>query len=190
MKSKAALTSVTIILVSCFFSPAGSVSAKVLQSEDYQKIRLGGSKAGYAANYDPFAQTPPSDRIEKAVQDLLEAANDHLVNGNKIKAVEEYTEAIKLDPTNYVSYYNRCFARNAIGEQDGALEDCNQALRLNSSCSYAYYIRGIIYIARKNKWAALDDLEHAATLFKSEGNYQYEAAARKRMKEAACPLCP
>lgn len=51
--------------------------------------------------------------------------------GNYHRAIEEYNQAIRLNPNFALAYSNRAATRLALNDNQGALEDCNQAIRLN-----------------------------------------------------------
>ena len=61
------------------------------------------------------------------------------------EAIDDYTEAIRLDPDynpHYFSaYYNRGFAYYRLEEYEEAIDDYTQAIRLNPDYTDAYYIR-------------------------------------------------
>lgn len=52
-------------------------------------------------------------------------------------AIEQYTEAIKLDPTP-VYYSNRAAAWGGLGEHGKAVEDAQEALKLDPKFAKAY----------------------------------------------------
>ncbi|MEA5532191.1 tetratricopeptide repeat protein, partial [Dolichospermum sp. UHCC 0684] len=53
-------------------------------------------------------------------------------------AVEDYNQALRLNPNQGEAYYNRGLARKILGDLEGAIEDYNQALRLNPNQGEAY----------------------------------------------------
>jgi tetratricopeptide (TPR) repeat protein len=51
-------------------------------------------------------------------------------------AIEDYTQAIQLDPQFALAYYNRGDARNSLGDTKGAEADWAQARRINVETEY------------------------------------------------------
>ena len=74
------------------------------------------------------------------------AGNGHLVDGNDMFAVQEYTAAIGLNPAYEDAYYNRGIAYLNTGQnQKLAITDFTQVIQMNSTCASAYNNRGIAY---------------------------------------------
>ena len=60
-------------------------------------------------------------------------------------ALEDFEQAIKLNPNHTNAYNNRGIAKFKKGDLEGALEDYNTAIKLNPNYADAYYNRGIAY---------------------------------------------
>jgi tetratricopeptide (TPR) repeat protein len=56
-----------------------------------------------------------------------------------------------INPKYSEPYVNRGFAKNALGDKQGAISDYNQAIAINPRNSAAYYNRGIIKSALGDK---------------------------------------
>jgi small glutamine-rich tetratricopeptide repeat-containing protein alpha len=54
------------------------------------------------------------------------------------QAVDSYTQAIALDPTNVVYYSNRAAAHSSKGDHMSAVTDAEKAIQLNPSFIKAY----------------------------------------------------
>lgn len=48
-------------------------------------------------------------------------------------AIEEYTQALSMNPNYARAYINRGYAKDRLGDSKGAIEDWEQALKLNPS---------------------------------------------------------
>jgi lipoprotein NlpI len=87
-------------------------------------------------------------------------------------AVRDYDEAIRLAPVVEPAVWNgRCWGRTILGDLQGALSDCNEALRLDANYTAALDSRGFISL-KTGKWnAAIQDynlaLEHEPRLASS-----------------------
>ena len=66
--------------------------------------------------------------------------------GDFDKAIQLYTQALKLQPDNAEALNQRCGARAAAGEMKAALEDCNAALTLKPGNASALDHRGMAYL--------------------------------------------
>ncbi|MDE5103189.1 MAG: tetratricopeptide repeat protein, partial [Trichodesmium sp. St19_bin2] len=73
-------------------------------------------------------------------------------------------------------YYNQ-------GEYDLAINDYNQAIKINSEYPTTYYDRGLIYKATGNIEKAISDFEKAADLYKEQGNQKWYQNSLDRLKE-------
>jgi len=61
-------------------------------------------------------------------------------------AIADYTAAIRLDPRDYYSFYNRALAYGEIGERERAIADYGSAIRVSPRDGDAYLNRGLIYL--------------------------------------------
>ena len=53
-------------------------------------------------------------------------------------AIDDYDEAIRLDPQFASAYYNRGLAYQRLGQSERAIKDFNEAIRLNPQYAAAY----------------------------------------------------
>lgn len=115
-------------------------------------------------------------------------------------AIENFNQALRLDPHNAKAYFNRGNAyyqmaqsSNSEPEYRQALEDFNQALRLNSHDAETYFKRGLVRseIARskdsREYQGAIEDFNQAIRLdprnvqaYVSRGNIRYQLAQQRQ----------
>lgn len=76
-------------------------------------------------------------------------------------AIENFSQAINLNPNNAQAYSNQGLARAALGDRQGALKDFNQALHLDPKLVTAYYNRGFIRFKLQDHQAAIEDFNQA-----------------------------
>ena len=69
--------------------------------------------------------------------------------GNFDKEIEDYNEAIHLDPNEAMIYFNRADAHRMKGETDKAIADYTEAIRLNPQ--YAESIQPGLYLWREGR---------------------------------------
>ena len=65
--------------------------------------------------------------------------------GNKEAAIKDYSEAIKLDPSNAIAFFNRGNAYDQSGDYDKAIADYSEAIKLEPNDADAYNNRGQAY---------------------------------------------
>ncbi len=126
------------------------------------------------------------------------------------KAIRDYTEAIRLDPTSSSAFVNRAAAwlgkkqwdkaisdcTEAIrldpkdtdafkkGEYGKAVSDCDEAIRLDPTFPGAFYNRGVARAAQKEYDTAIVDFTEAIRL---DPKYVHPLAARAFIR-AGCPI--
>ena len=113
-----------------------------------------------------------------------------LYHGNQLRKSELYfSEAIKLDSTFPVSFFNRAIARTDLGNKEQAIEDYTVAIRLNPGYHEALENRGALRDDLKDYEGAISDYTEALKLnskssiaYLNRGNSKY----RKGDKSGAC----
>lgn len=82
----------------------------------------------------------------KAEAEKLKNVGNSLMKEEKfIEAIENYSNAITLDPTNAVYYCNRAAAHSKLNNHLAAIQDCKNAIKLDPTYSKAYGRLGIAY---------------------------------------------
>ena len=90
-------------------------------------------------------------------------ANTKLKKYNQ--AIEDFSQAIDLDPNNAEYYYKRGITYGNLDQDQRAIEDFNEAIRLNPKYAEAYSNRGFVYMVKlKNKKKACSDWKQACEL--------------------------
>lgn len=107
----------------------------------------------------------------------------HFEMGQYAAAIADLDEAIRLDPNDAVSFilrgnahHNIAFLTRDSAEDDRAIEDMNEATRLNSTYPDPFFSRGIIYAARGQTGQALAEFDEAIRLDKSVPQIFFERA--------------
>ena len=80
------------------------------------------------------------------------------------ESIEDYSEAIRLDPDDANAYYNRGWDYDELGEYEKAIEDYSQVIRLDPNATDAYNNRGNIYYSLGEYEKALQDYDEAIRL--------------------------
>ena len=94
--------------------------------------------------YDQGVDTNRSDRKKSgsSPQDFYVRAATKSLEKNYHGAVEDYSQAIELNPEFVEAYLKRGMTRYKLGDDRGTLKDCNQALQINPNLAQAYYYQG------------------------------------------------
>jgi tetratricopeptide (TPR) repeat protein len=103
------------------------------------------------------------DKGEPAVETLMARAGAYRLKGDIEHAIQDYTQAIKLDGKLAVAFNNRAVAYDFKGEYDRALQDLEQAIKLRPSAQ-TYFNRGNVYLAKGQLDHAIDDFNQAIRL--------------------------
>jgi tetratricopeptide (TPR) repeat protein len=76
-------------------------------------------------------------------------------------ALEDFNEAIKLDPTRWKAYHNRGVSYAMAGEYEKALAEFDQALRLKPTYANSWFNRGEIHYEQGKYAEAIADYNNA-----------------------------
>jgi tetratricopeptide (TPR) repeat protein len=76
-------------------------------------------------------------------------------------AIQDYDEALKINPENATAYNNRGAAKMMLKELDAAMVDFNKAISLNSKYADAYDNRGRVKQALGDTSGACADWQQA-----------------------------
>lgn len=84
-----------------------------------------------------------------SVEELKTKGNECVKNGKYIEAVLHYTQAIKMDPNNYVLYSNRSYAFLKLDQHYLSLNDANATVRLQPQWAKVrihFHFGNVVYI--------------------------------------------
>jgi len=79
-------------------------------------------------------------------------------------AIEDYDEAIRLNPKDADAYFSRGNAYYSLNKKERAIEDYDKAIRLNSQFADAYHNRGTTYCDLGQFERAIEDYDEAIRL--------------------------
>ncbi len=83
---------------------------------------------------------------------------------NYRRALVDYDEAIRLDPRDSASYFNRGLVYEELGDTRRALQNYGEAIRLKPDDSEAYLNRGLVFLNTAKFDEALPDFSRAHEL--------------------------
>ena len=79
-------------------------------------------------------------------------------------AIDDYDEAIRINPKDAVAYFNRGTTYHSLNKKKRAIEDYDQAIRLNPEYADAYHNRGTTYRDLGQFKRAIEDYDQAIHL--------------------------
>jgi tetratricopeptide (TPR) repeat protein len=111
--------------------------------------------------FSTFAIAQPS---QPDARSHFESGKQHYSKGDWDKAIAEYSEAIRLDPSFGRALIHRAVAKLQKADNTGAIDDCTAAIRLNPNEPWAFYNRGNARVALQQEEEAIKDLTEAIRL--------------------------
>lgn len=125
--------------------------------------------------YDESSRHSPQTSItacNKLMEDV-DSSDDELANliaargvafhrlGDHRRAISDYSKAIRLDPADYHSRYNRGLLYQQLGDNTRAAEDFSAAIGLQPNDPEAYFYRGLAFLDTGRLDEAVADLTRA-----------------------------
>lgn len=99
-----------------------------------------------------------SDKDIKKAQALKEEGNGLVKKGEHKKAIEKYTQSLKLNPSEITTYTNRALCYLSMKQYRDAVRDCTEALSMDGGNVKALYRRALAHKELKDIKACVDDL--------------------------------
>jgi tetratricopeptide (TPR) repeat protein len=84
-----------------------------------------------------------------------------MAKGDVDGAIQDYGQALSLNPNNFLAFNNRGFAYAAEGDFERAIQDYDQALLLNPNAALTFYNRGFALAAKAEFDHAIEDYDRA-----------------------------
>jgi tetratricopeptide (TPR) repeat protein len=103
-------------------------------------------------------------RPEKRSVIYLNRGTAYEEKGDHDRAVQDFDQAIYLNPKDEIPYYDRGYSYKKKGNYDRAIQDFTQALHLNPNFERAYYDRGNVYIDKDDYDRAIQEFDQAIRL--------------------------
>lgn len=79
----------------------------------------------------------------KQAENMKEKGNEEFKKGNYEKAIEFYTYATEMDPTNHVFYTNRAMCYAAMKKWDKSLRDAETSIKYKKDWEKGHYRKGM-----------------------------------------------
>lgn len=113
-----------------------------------------------------------SDQVKAHIDQGMAA----IQSGDADLAIQEWSRAIELDPTNTMALTNRGTARGGKNDFDGALADFSAALAADPNYVDAYLNRANVYEKQGKITEAIDDLNRLIELVPSDADAYFNRA--------------
>jgi len=132
--------------------------------------------------------THESENVQSEIseQERNEKAEEYKMEGNQklaakqfAEAVECYSNAIKMNPSNSIYYANRAAAYSHLGNHDSAIEDCKKSIESNPNYSKAYGRLGLAYFSQGKYKEAVEAYERALELEPNSSSFKESLNAAK-----------
>jgi len=94
--------------------------------------------------------------------------------------MDDFTEAIRLNPDSFGALYRRALLRICAEDLEGASSDLTKAIELKGDYAAAYYHRGVNRFVQLDHAGALSDLEKYLEL----GDQEHDPAEVRVLIEA------
>ncbi|WAL60393.1 tetratricopeptide repeat protein [Thermocoleostomius sinensis] len=105
----------------------------------------------------------PTERSDDAFT-YLNRGLERAASGDYAGAIDQFTQAIELDPDFAPAYGSRGLVRAASGDMEGAILDYSRAIELDPNDAIAYGGRGVAHAETGEYEAALEDLSRSIEL--------------------------
>ncbi|SCU79560.1 LANO_0A06700g1_1 [Lachancea nothofagi CBS 11611] len=147
-------------------SSVGSTLKNAFEGRKLEQI-VGSSVGNATESASPSASTivpeavkvniPPQDAATKAKAETLKLEGNKAMAAKDFElAVQKYSEAIEVLPSNAVYYANRAAAHSSLKKYQEAVQDADSAIRVNPSYSKGYSRLGFAQYALGKPEEALD----------------------------------
>jgi tetratricopeptide (TPR) repeat protein len=103
--------------------------------------------------------------------------------GDYRRAIQDYSQAINLDPSNATAFDNRCWTRATLGLVGEALQDCDQSLNLRPNHAATLATRGFTYLKSGDLEAGIGDF-NAALAIAPQNAYALYGRGLAKLKKA------
>lgn len=120
---------------------------------------------------------------QTSTKDFNNQGVDKLDRKDYAGAIEDFNQALQLNPHNTKAYFNRGFAYANLEKYQNAIDDYTHAIEGNPQDADAYYNRGLSYSYLENDKAAIEDLQKAAQLYQQKGLKDGYQDAMKQIEE-------
>ena len=159
---------VRILLIFVLTALLGASAVLPAQSRDENWMRCAGDDPdkiieGCAAIIQSGQESNENLSIE-----FYNRGNAYDGKGEYDRAIQDYDQAIRLNPSNADAFNNRGVSYFHKSDYDRAIQDYDQAIHLNPNHATAFYNRGVAYKRKGDHDRAIQDFDQAIRLNPSD----------------------
>lgn len=125
----------------------------------------------------------PAQEETKTPTPTPEAAEEVVEEGNNQDTVNDFTQAIALNPKNAEAYNDRGEAYRNSRQYQNAIADLDRAISLNPNYGEAYYNRANAYLNLQKYQEAIADFDKAIALNPTAESYYIRGNAYRKLKQ-------
>jgi len=162
----------------------GRMQDKLLQEEHQQRYQSAEEvlKALNSQSVYLLGLTNPVRIEQKSADTYYKEGLEKYNNKDFRGAIEDYTQAVTINPNYVDAYKNRGAARGQLGYQQAAIEDFTQAIKINPNDALAHFYRGIAHHILGDQQAAIEDFTQSIKLNPNYADaYNNRGIARYRL---------
>ncbi|KAL5968219.1 Small glutamine-rich tetratricopeptide repeat-containing protein beta [Taenia solium] len=129
-------------------------------------------------------QVTPGDKVK--AEKLKTQGNSFMALDKFDEAIDCYSQAIALDPTNAIYYCNRAAAKSRLNKDNDCIEDCEKAVEIDPTYSKAYGRMGLAYCSVGKYEKAIEAYKKAISLDPNNLNFKQSLAlAEANLKQSS-----
>jgi len=123
-------------------------------------------------------------KLKKRAQELFKHGKEYMHNLDFDNAINYFTNAIRLNPINFLFFYYRGNAWQEMKEYSNAIDDYSEAIKLKSDDAHLYYSRGYVQFCIERYGYAISDFNEAIRFSPNEtAYYTFRGISYKRQKQ-------
>ena len=150
------------VIGACLLLGAAMIALGCSRQENLNKCRSGNPDARIVACTALIQEGPPTTGDRSII--FVNRGTAYYEKGDYDRAIQDYNEAIRLNPKETLSHVARGDAYKKKGDFDRAIQDFDEAIHLNSNDTNAYNDRGVACAKKGDYDRAIRDYNQAIRL--------------------------
>ncbi len=106
----------------------------------------------------------PTTNVAKTGEQFFILGNQKYKQGDFQGAIADYNQALRIDPNDASTYYNRGLAKADLKDHQGAIADYNQAIKIDPNLAVAYLVRASAKFRSNDRLGGCADISRAIGL--------------------------
>ncbi|CAE7525497.1 unnamed protein product [Symbiodinium sp. CCMP2592] len=146
-----------------------------------------GQRPGRQTGCRGFARGTAIERITAGIQLVIGCSR---INRRTVSfsGGASFCKVTPLNPKFATAYYKRGLSQDALGQNEAAIQDCDEAIRMNTEDADAFHLRGATKSQLGQDEAAIQDYDEAVRLHPEHAdafNYRGVSKSKLGQQEAA-----